>query len=103
MKFFKNNDSKEAFGICYSCQSPIFDGIWRQLQLKDKHGEDFSLNYHYFPPCFVRGDVLIPENCDINKIKTTIHSSEMLEFIIMKSAMITHGRILTQILGSSFY
>ena len=64
MKFFKNNDSKEAFGICYSCQSPIFDGIWRQLQLKDKHGEDFSLNYHYFPPCFVRGDVLIPENCE---------------------------------------
>ena len=57
MRFFKNNDSKEAFGICYSCQTPIFDGIWRQLQLKDKHGEDFSLNYHYFPPCFVCGDV----------------------------------------------
>ena len=64
MRFFTNNDKKEAFGICHSCQTPIFDGIWRQLQLKDQHGEDFSLNYHYFPPCFVRGDVLIPENCE---------------------------------------
>ena len=65
MRFFKNENNKEIFGICYSCQSPIFDGIWRQLHMKDKEGEDFSLNYHYFPPCFVRSDVLIPENCEV--------------------------------------
>ena len=67
MKFFKNSNDREAFGLCYSCQSPIFDGMWRQLHLKDQQGKDFSLNYHYFPPCFVRGDVLIPENCEVRR------------------------------------
>ena len=52
MKFFKNNDKKEAFGLCYSCQSPIFDGM-EAITFERSNGEDFSLNYHYFPPCFV--------------------------------------------------
>ena len=67
MDFFKNKEIREAYGVCYSCQSPIFDPLWRQLILKDSDGESFPLNYHYFPPCFIRGDVQIPEHCEFER------------------------------------